>query len=332
LAKIDGLKDAVKAGDWAGKAAQDTLVTGTVQAGVGTALYGGDLGQNLLDGLRGAAVDALGAKAANEIGAAAKAGDLDYVTHKIAHAALGGAMAAADGKDAASGALGGVVGEVAAQAFLTEKLKTGISEKDMPALEELGINYGKLAAGLVAALSGADVGTASMTADNAVRNNWAESAWDALFVLYDLGKIQYGRYIDDKGMVQEGFIDLAADSTALLIPMVPAGMTKLARAGEKAVASTVSREIKLVDGFYEAEGSAFKFSKYYYERLGIPKEVGKSPRLATPFLAAEEVYKTSGPIVKDFKPGFYKYDNGVMEMIYNPKTKEVWHLQHKSGR
>ncbi|WP_407656597.1 hypothetical protein [Humidesulfovibrio mexicanus] len=55
-------------------------------------------------------MDALGAKAANEIGAAAKAGDLDYVTHKIAHAALGGAMAAADGKDAASGALGAVVG------------------------------------------------------------------------------------------------------------------------------------------------------------------------------------------------------------------------------
>jgi filamentous hemagglutinin len=237
LAKIDGLKDAVKAGDWAGKAVQDTLVTGTVQAGVGTALYGGDLGQNLLDGLRGAAVDSLGADLATRIGDAAKTNKIDNVSRMIAHAALGGAMAAADGGDAASGALGAVVGEVAAQAFLEEKLKKGISEKDLPALEERGVNLAKLAAGMAAAVAGADVDTAAHTADNAARNNALDTIWDGLCILYDSGKIAYGLYKDDKGMVREGFIDLAGDTAAFFIPMVPAGMTRLARAGKAAEAA-----------------------------------------------------------------------------------------------
>jgi len=203
----------------------------------------------------------------NEIGAAYKDKDINSVVHKIAHAALGGALAAANGQDAASGALGAVVGEVTAEAFLANKLKTGISKADMPALEELGINYGKLAAGLVAALSGADVGTASMTADNAVRNNWAESAWDLLFVFWDLGKIQYGRYIDDKGMVQEGFIDLAVDSAALLIPMVPAGMTRLARAGKAAEAADKTTDaIKVADEGVGA-AKAYKHSFEYNPRV-----------------------------------------------------------------
>lgn len=178
LAKIDGLKDAVKAGDWAGKAAQDTLVTGTVQAGVGTALYGGDLGQNLLDGLRGAAVSSLGAKAANEIGEAAANGNLDYVAHKIAHAALGGAMAAANGQDAASGALGGVVGEVAGelvQTWLRGKLSdpngSQVTKAEEDALIALGVNLAKLAGGMAAALVGMDVNTAAMTGGNAAQNN-----------------------------------------------------------------------------------------------------------------------------------------------------------------
>lgn len=159
-------------------------------------------------------------------------------------------MAAADGKDAASGALGGVVGEVAAQAFLANKLKTGISKDDLPALEERGVNYAKLAAGLVAAIAGADIGTASMTADNAVRNNVWETAWDGLCVLYDLDKIRYGYYKDDKGLMKEGFIDLAFDSTAFFIPFVPAGLSKLARNADKAAetASKIGKEIASASG------------------------------------------------------------------------------------
>lgn len=120
---------------------------------------------------------------------------------------------------------------LAAQAFLAEKLKTGISKDDIPALEERGVNLAKLAAGMAAAVAGADVDTAARTGDNAARNNALDTVWDGLCILYDSGKIAYGLYKDDKGMVREGFIDLAADTAAFFIPMVPAGMTKLARGG-----------------------------------------------------------------------------------------------------
>lgn len=173
----------------AGQSLQDAItkvaITGGVQAGVGTALYGGNLGQNLLTSLRSAAVDSLGEKAANEIGAAAARNDLDYVTHKIAHAALGGAMAAADGKDAASGAIGGVVGEIAAQELsrvLTEKLDSGtITPKEVGAWMDRGVDVSKLAAGLVAAAVGADVNTAAHTGGNAAQNNCWKTLLGALY-------------------------------------------------------------------------------------------------------------------------------------------------------
>ena len=48
-------------------------------------------------------------------------------------------------------------------------------------------------------------------------------------VAYDVGKIGYGYYTDDKGVIKEGFYDLTADSAAFAMPFVPAGSTKLAR-------------------------------------------------------------------------------------------------------
>ncbi|MGQ0595705.1 two-partner secretion domain-containing protein [Aquabacterium sp.] len=92
-------------------------------------------------------------------------------------------------------------------------------------------------------------------------------------------------------------------------------------AGKVAKAATeVGREINLVDGYYQVEGSAFKFSKYYYEKLW-------STGRGAPFVQAEEVLKTATSVQPDRMPGFYKYVNGNMEMVYNPATKEVWHLQ-----
>jgi hypothetical protein len=164
-------------------------------------------------------------------------------------------MAAADGKDAASGALGGVVAELASEALLAEKLKSGISKDDLPALKERGVDFAKLTAGLAAAMVGADVGTASYTADNAARNNFWDTLPDALFVACDLGKVGYGYYKDDKGLIKEGWIDLAADTTALFIPFVPAGSTRLLRMAErteevarigKEIAETSGKEIKVI--------------------------------------------------------------------------------------
>jgi RHS repeat-associated protein len=86
--------------------------------------------------------------------------------------------------------------------------------------------------------------------------------------------------------------------------------------------SKVGREIKLSDGFYQAEGSTLKISKTYYERLW---STGRS----APFVQAEEVLKTAASIAADplGKPGFYQYQTEYMEMIYNPTTGEIWHLQ-----
>lgn len=85
------------------------------------------------------------------------------------------------------------------------------------------------------------------------------------------------------------------------------------------------REIELVDGFYEAKGTKFKFSKYYYEKLWNTGRGG-------PFLISEEVLATSTTIAPDRMPGFFRYTNGSMEMVYNPTTNEVWHLNHLKPR
>ncbi|MEE9927522.1 hypothetical protein [Microvirgula aerodenitrificans] len=75
-----------------------------------------------------------------------------------------------------------------------------------------------------------------------------------------------------------------------------------------------TREIKLANGFFQAEGAPFKFSEYYYRRLWL---TGRG----SPFIQAEEVLKTATTVSPDSKAGFYKYTNGFMEMVYNPITK-----------
>lgn len=170
------------------------------------------------------------------------------------------------------------MGEVAAEAFLAEKLKKGISEKDLPALEERGVNLAKLAAGMAAAVAGADVDTAAHTADNAARSNALDTIWDGLCILYDSGKIAYGLYKDDKGMVREGFIDLAGDTAAFFIPMVPAGLSRVARSADRAaeaankigkeVASASGKEIKVIG---RLEDTAVAKGWKNHDVLDIPK-------------------------------------------------------------
>jgi len=106
------------------------------------------------------------------------------------------------------------------------------------------------------------------------------------------------------------------------------GESVVVGAGTRAAArgaSLYGREIKLIDGFYQAEGSAFKFSKYYYEKLW---QTGRP----APFLQAEEALATAKTVTPDAMPGFYRYVNDVVEMVYNPATKEVWHLAPLPGK
>lgn len=75
----------------------------------------------------------------------------------------------------------------------------------------------------------------------------------------------------------------------------------------------------LKDGYYEVNG--FKFSEYYYNKLW---NTGRK----APSLVAREILDAAGPGVPDaIKPGFFKYVSNGWELVYNPVTKEVWHLQ-----
>jgi RHS repeat-associated protein len=105
------------------------------------------------------------------------------------------------------------------------------------------------------------------------------------------------------------------------VPGLGLAKTEAAVVGTVAKAATsAGREIKLVDGFYQAEASAFKFSEYYYNKLW-------STGRGAPFLQAEEVLSTAKTVTPDRMEGFYRYVNDSFEMVYNPTTKEVWHLQ-----
>lgn len=94
-------------------------------------------------------------------------------------------------------------------------------------------------------------------------------------------------------------------------------------------ASTVINEINqtsqaiLKNGYYEVNG--FKISEFYYKRLW---EKGRH----APTLFAKDILKDAKKILPDLeKKGFFRYETQTWqknwEMVYNPVTKEIWHLQ-----
>ena len=77
--------------------------------------------------------------------------------------------------------------------------------------------------------------------------------------------------------------------------------------------------------FYSVDG--LKFSKDYYDRLwreGRP----------APFLQAREVLSSNPRVIPDPRgaPGYFKYEGGGLEMIYNPTTGQVGHIQPIRGK
>ena len=75
----------------------------------------------------------------------------------------------------------------------------------------------------------------------------------------------------------------------------------------------------LKNGYYEVNG--LKFSEYYYNKLW-------STGRGAPSLAANEILASGAKGVPDaVKAGFFRYEAGGWEMVFNPSTKEVWHLQ-----
>jgi hypothetical protein len=102
---------------------------------------------------------------------------------------------------------------------------------------------------------------------------------------------------------------------------VEANAPKVAQVTEVGVAASVNETgvAILRDGFYEVNG--FKFSEYYYNKVW-------STGRGAPSLVAREILASGETGVPDaLKTGFYRYESMGWEMVYNPTTKEVWHIQ-----
>ena len=156
-----------------------------MRAGVGTAIQGGSLDEHFIQALQWQAVSTLGELGARAIGQAFREQKLDRFTQLLAHAALGCATGAVAGD---CGALGGVMGELAAQTLLDNKTAVQVGEELAEAVQsgELsvakaealawcwqarGVDLSVLAAGLSVALAGGDVDVGAGAAENAVRHN-----------------------------------------------------------------------------------------------------------------------------------------------------------------
>ncbi|WP_081409435.1 DUF637 domain-containing protein [Acinetobacter lactucae] len=137
---------------------------------VQTAIKGGDLEENLKVALLSGLAGALQGELASQIGDKLDKVDpnvWEYTIHKIAHAAVGCATAAATKQSCEAGAIGAGVGEIVAS--LMPGPVNGIEYNEE---EKLKIrNTGKIVAGVVSAYSGYDVNTAANSADIAIQNN-----------------------------------------------------------------------------------------------------------------------------------------------------------------
>ena len=139
------------------------------------------------------------------------------------------------------------------------------------------------------------------------------------------GETQKSQYLL-QGQWGKLFLDALGDGGAIAGAILPVLTASKAVGGAETIIDVAGGakgslpEIKMVDGFYQAEGTPFKFSEYYYNRLW-------STGRGAPFVQADEVLKTATTVTPDRMAGFFRYTNGSMEMVYNPVTKEVWHLQ-----
>ncbi|XZW25632.1 two-partner secretion domain-containing protein [Acinetobacter baumannii] len=138
---------------------------------VQTAINGGDLGDNLQVALLAGLAGALQGELASQIGTNLDKVDpniFEYTIHKIAHAVVGCAAAAATKQSCEAGAIGAGVGEIIAELMIPE----GKTALDLTDAEKTKIkDTSKILAGVTAAYAGYDVNTAANSANIAVENN-----------------------------------------------------------------------------------------------------------------------------------------------------------------
>jgi hypothetical protein len=96
------------------------------------------------------------------------------------------------------------------------------------------------------------------------------------------------------------------------------GAGKARMAGKFGDAAEFAAKAAQRGGYIEVNG--LKLSEYYYTRLW-------SSGRGAPSLVAKEILASGVKGVPDAcKPGFFRYVACGWEMVFNPTTKEVWHL------
>ncbi|ENW94590.1 DUF637 domain-containing protein, partial [Acinetobacter sp. NIPH 298] len=171
---VEGLSTSLKI-DLNGFPTVEKIANNFVQ-GVGSNLISSTLqGESLSDSLEKALLAGLSSSIQGELASKIKGlEDVDYILHKIAHAAAG-CVAGALQKSCEAGAIGAVVGEMAADLVPRSKELKDMTPQERDAYNKKVVATAQLLAGTVSAYSGYDVNTAANSAAVAVTNNYLTS-------------------------------------------------------------------------------------------------------------------------------------------------------------
>jgi len=152
----------------------NTFVNSTGSVLIQSAVNGGDLKTNLEKALLSGAVSVGHVGLSQLIGSnidGFTGTQVEYILHKIAHAAAGCVAAAAQKAQCEAGAIGAAVGETVAGVMLNQNKQFNSVDEVNKYFESIA-EYSQLAAGLVVAYAGyKDVAVAANAADVAVKNN-----------------------------------------------------------------------------------------------------------------------------------------------------------------
>ncbi|MFB2566920.1 hemagglutinin repeat-containing protein [Rhizobium sp. IMFF44] len=132
-----------------------------------------------------------------------------------------------------------------------------------------------------------------------------------------------GAAANDVGGLPTGYVRVIDDAGNVVIAGPNGAIYNDVAAAQRAAAgvnTSAGRPIEFDGQFYSADG--IKFSKSYYEYLY------KNGRPA-PFLQARAVLDSNPKIMPDPQGalGYFRYEGAGLEMIYNPTTGQVGHIQ-----
>ncbi len=205
-----------------------------IQRGIqaATAALQGLAGGNLAGALAGAS--------APELAHLLKSTEKDPAVNAIAHAILGGAVAAMQGNNVAAGAAGAATGELAARA-IAGMLYPGVKQSDLSEEQKQTIStLATVSAGLAGGLTGNSTASAAVGAQsgkNAVENNSLSAGWNNILPSgtqdYGQAVASWNQYAQDNNLtpeqVQEGMNRIAIGegpswgTTYKVHPVVQAG-------------------------------------------------------------------------------------------------------------